>query len=260
VKCSVCGEILTEQEEIPAAGHSFGEWAVVTPASILEEGLEERVCTVCGEKESRELAKLEIAVTVTDESGEAAVSYAAGAFPEGTELAVAAEGSGELACAAYGLLPKNDLKIVTVAAYPAGAGESTEPIQGDAVLTVDVPEGFDESALAVYEITEDGLVELEFTVKDGKVTFRCGSGAYVIADKTEKYENDFLEGDLDGDGQVSAADARLALRASVGLEENTARQNAACDVNLDTEVTPADARLILRKVVGLEEALPVKEA
>ena len=63
-----------------------------------------------------------------------------------------------------------------------------------------------------------------------------------------------LPGDVDGNGQVSAADARLCLRRAVDLE-NYARGSAeytACDVTLDGEVTSADARMILRAAVGLE--------
>ena len=58
--------------------------------------------------------------------------------------------------------------------------------------------------------------------------------------------------DTDGDGQITAADARLALRASVGLETLSEEQILAADVNNDGEVTSADARFILRLSVGLE--------
>ncbi|MCH5198133.1 MAG: hypothetical protein J1E34_04415 [Oscillospiraceae bacterium] len=61
-------------------------------------------------------------------------------------------------------------------------------------------------------------------------------------------------GDVDGDNKITAADARLALRASVKLE-NYAPGSAkflACDVDYDNSITAADARLILRAAVGLE--------
>ncbi|MBQ3755110.1 MAG: InlB B-repeat-containing protein, partial [Clostridia bacterium] len=43
--CSVCGTVLISQEVVPALGHDFGEWQVVTPATETEEGLERRVCS-----------------------------------------------------------------------------------------------------------------------------------------------------------------------------------------------------------------------
>lgn len=61
-------------------------------------------------------------------------------------------------------------------------------------------------------------------------------------------------GDLDGDGKVTAADARLALRAAVGLEILTDEQKKAADINKDGKITAADARLVLRKAVGLDVA------
>lgn len=61
-------------------------------------------------------------------------------------------------------------------------------------------------------------------------------------------------GDVDGNGNVTAADARLALRRSVGLEPKlTDVQLKAADVDGKAGVTAADARLILRASVGLEK-------
>lgn len=59
-------------------------------------------------------------------------------------------------------------------------------------------------------------------------------------------------GDIDGDGSVTAADARLALRTSVGSEELSHLQRAAADVDGDGQITAADARAILRSSVGKE--------
>ncbi len=65
----------------------------------------------------------------------------------------------------------------------------------------------------------------------------------------------FILGDIDKDGSVTSADARLALRASVGLEKYTDGSEAftAADVDHDGEITSADARLILRASVGLQK-------
>lgn len=55
-----------------------------------------------------------------------------------------------------------------------------------------------------------------------------------------------LKGDADGDGKITAADARLILRASVGLEEVSLD---AGDVDGDGKITAADARQVLRNSV-----------
>ncbi len=61
-----------------------------------------------------------------------------------------------------------------------------------------------------------------------------------------------LPGDVSGDGKITAADARLTLRASVKLENLDAKQIKAADVDGKAGLTAADARLILRASVGLE--------
>ena len=65
----------------------------------------------------------------------------------------------------------------------------------------------------------------------------------------------FRPGDPDGDLQVTAYDARLALRRSVGLETFApgTPQFTACDADGNGSVTAADARSILRAAVGLED-------
>lgn len=61
-------------------------------------------------------------------------------------------------------------------------------------------------------------------------------------------------GDVDGDGSVTPADARIALRRAVGLVEydKYSREYAATDADKDGNITPADARLILRVAVKLD--------
>ncbi len=62
-----------------------------------------------------------------------------------------------------------------------------------------------------------------------------------------------LKGDVDGTPGVSASDARIILRASVGLDILSAEQTIAADVDGDPGISASDARLVLRASVGLEE-------
>ncbi len=62
-------------------------------------------------------------------------------------------------------------------------------------------------------------------------------------------------GDVDGDGQITSVDARLTLRASVGLENLSNDLIKRSDVDKDNTVSAADARLILRASVKLEDPL-----
>ncbi len=60
-------------------------------------------------------------------------------------------------------------------------------------------------------------------------------------------------GDVDANGEINAADARLALRVSVNLDKLTAEEFTAADIDCSGDIKAADARSILRAAVGLEE-------
>ncbi|MBQ8210215.1 MAG: hypothetical protein IJZ35_06520 [Clostridia bacterium] len=61
--------------------------------------------------------------------------------------------------------------------------------------------------------------------------------------------------DINGDGQITSADARMCLRTSAELEELSYQQTEAADVNADEKITSADARKILRISAGLDEQI-----
>ncbi len=102
------------------------------------------------------------------------------------------------------------------------------------------------------------------TEADGTGTvYEPGSEIVLETEKTVLYAQwkniaDCVYGDIDGDMKITAADARLALRASVGLEyfadEPVTASYMLSDVNSDEKITSADARLILRKSVGIIDA------
>lgn len=87
----------------------------------------------------------------------------------------------------------------------------------------------------------------------------------VIGDKVYAYStledadmNDYYYGDLDVDGAISVADARIALRYAVGLEGTPSRiLTKVGDVDGSGAIEVSDARLILRYAVGLDDTFPV---
>lgn len=129
-------------------------------------------------------------------------------------------------------------------------------------LTFILGEPIDLSALEVYYVYSSGDIQKteRFTrsfidpVRTGAqtvtVTSENFSAAFTI------YINPYYQrGDIDGDGKIAAADARLALRNSVGLIRLGGEQLNGADADRDGKVTAADARLILRAAVGLEDFL-----
>ncbi|MBE6812132.1 MAG: hypothetical protein E7523_04545 [Ruminococcaceae bacterium] len=74
--------------------------------------------------------------------------------------------------------------------------------------------------------------------------------SFLLPVHAEDY--DLLMGDIDNTATLTAGDARLALRTSVGLETLSKEQSVLADVDFDGSITAGDARLILRASVGLE--------
>ena len=59
-------------------------------------------------------------------------------------------------------------------------------------------------------------------------------------------------GDVNGDGKITVADARLTLRASARIEALNASAEKNADVNKDGKVNAADARMILRVAARID--------
>ncbi len=75
----------------------------------------------------------------------------------------------------------------------------------------------------------------------------------TVAFKEKPLGKTYFAGDADIDNSVTSADARLVLRASVGLETLSDVQKKIADIDKDNTVTSSDARMILRASVNLEE-------
>jgi hypothetical protein len=71
------------------------------------------------------------------------------------------------------------------------------------------------------------------------------------ADSTQVYAYAML-GDVNMDGKVTAADARVALRISAKLDTGTSVMLLAADCDGKERVTAADARIILRVSAKLQ--------
>lgn len=82
-------------------------------------------------------------------------------------------------------------------------------------------------------------------------TYRAAIEILVGSDILKKYAEfqydvNGLNGDVNADGRITAADARLVLRFAAKLQKYTQLQEKKSDMNDDGRITSADARLILR--------------
>lgn len=105
-----------------------------------------------------------------------------------------------------------------------------------------------ENMYTVTGLKADTTYEIEVTAVNSKGE---SPKSLILAKRTSEVK--FSLGDVDDDGKITAADARLALRMSVNLEKPTEDQKMAADIDGNGSVTAADARIILRISVNLEK-------
>lgn len=70
----------------------------------------------------------------------------------------------------------------------------------------------------------------------------------------------FTPGDLNSDGKINSADAKIALRYSARLDTQSTSVKLAGDTNEDGRVTSADARKLLRVAAKLDSIVIEREA
>jgi len=80
----------------------------------------------------------------------------------------------------------------------------------------------------------------------------CGEFVYVYTEYDPNEEPDLMLGDLDGNGKITASDARMLLRYSAKLINLTPAQIKISDINKDGKISASDARLLLRVSARLE--------
>ena len=106
--------------------------------------------------------------------------------------------------------------------------------------------------------------ECEFTAPSGKhfVCWMMGGAVYLpgeVTFMTYNYDvaavwSDGMKGDMDGDGEITVADALKALRIAAKLVEATEDDMQIGDVDGDGEITVSDALKILRVAAKLADA------
>ena len=99
----------------------------------------------------------------------------------------------------------------------------------------------------------DGVVTKQPTSEaEGEMTYTCDHCGKTKTEAIEKTEpSEVKPGDANGDGKVSASDARAILRYIAGLIDESEFDRTAADYNQDGKVTATDARAILRFIAGI---------
>ncbi|MBQ8209856.1 MAG: dockerin type I repeat-containing protein [Clostridia bacterium] len=112
-------------------------------------------------------------------------------------------------------------------------------------------------ALEVDNFLDTSIVDENGYVLGRQETFRTGdilrsTTTIMFTERTVLEYTLVVLGDTNCDGDVTATDARIALRIAAGLETATDAVISAADATFDSKITAADARAILRASANLE--------
>ena len=265
-QCSACGAIDGEYPRIPAKGHRWGEFTVTKEPTCTEDGSKERVCEVCGEKETVAIPALGhtwgaftvITEPKCEEDGlqehicevcEATESVAIpalghrwGAFTVTRPATCTVDGEQEHTCAACG---KKETEII-----PAGHkwGEwvvTVEPgcySSGERTRTCTVCGEKETEAIAPAHKFGEWVVVMEPTCystgEERSTCTVCGETESRWLDMAHKYENGVCVfcGEAQPDAPaVTGTEEPAAEAEETGTEENNTEEHTN-----DTNETPAN--------------------
>ncbi len=151
-------------------------------------------------------------------------------------------------------------KTFTCTVCSATRTEKVDRLPGAELIDTDTAKEIGNNVYLILEQTAAALVAL--TGEDAKLEKADGAavnGNEIVGSGMTLTKADgtkltlIIKGDNDGDGMITAADARYALRVAVSLETPNDWQLNASIVTGGDKVTAADARAILRAAVGLED-------
>ncbi len=141
-------------------------------------------------------------------------------------------------------------KEVNFRIFNTAVMHNNRPYNADIPLAYLFPcEGFDARFCKLYSLDADTELELISSQPEMNMLL-CETqktGLFVIAE-----DKRFRPGDLNGDGEIKAEDARAALRFSAMLDSPTEQQIIAGDINKSSVIDATDARKILRAAAKLE--------
>lgn len=222
--------------------HEYGEWTVTKEATCVEDGEKSRVCE-CGGKETEAIP----ATGVHNYNDEPGI----------VEPTCAEDGARVTTCLDCGhqiseVIPATGKHVYREWIVTLEPTCETEGKKEATCATCD-----DKKTEVIPATGEHSFGEWEIIEEPTETAVGIREHVCTVCGKAEAEEIPMLssgiKGDVNGDGRVTAADARLVLRAAARVETLSDNAMALAEVTGDGRVTAADARKILRVAAKVDE-------
>ncbi len=261
IKCTVCGKELSRRKvtlpkltsHVPCDKVSIED--VVAPTCAKTGSYNEVIrCRICG----KVLEKTPVIVART-------TAHVAGKPVKVDEIPATCASVGSywsvIRCSVCGIVLQSTLKEIPkltyhVSRFPAGTYTNDK-----GTFTRTCADGEDRCLIcgellnpAIPHVYDKGTVTRRATISaPGEIVYTCLICGFTKTENTPVKANS--KGDVDSDGDVTTADARLVLRYAVGLgcfdKVITGALIKVADYDSNGKVEPADARMVLRAAVRL---------
>ena len=249
--CTVCGTV--ENVQVDPKGHDWAVdhttdsegWVVITMPGCVVDGLQARICGVCGFIENQAIE---------------AIGHKADEWVVIKDPTAVTEGEKQGTCLICNELFTQPIPVIE---------QTLPPDVNKLTLKNDASVYFDESRTCLYGVnpgTSVSDVLLQFLYPGHIVVTNMqleqlnndtviGTGCFLVlvkfSEATQKNEPIdtacvVIKGDVNGDGKLTAADARLALQASARLTTLESPFMIAADLDANGTVSAGEARKILR--------------
>ena len=205
--CTLCGDQYTEM--MAPLGHDYSSWKVAQEATCTTAGVEQSVCNRCGECVERTLPVSTVHKWILTEATEATCTEA---------------GKRCYMCADCGIEKEQNVSAI---------GHDD---QGAIVLPTCTEAGYTKHTCVRcgYVYCDNPVAAQGHQYEDG-MCIRCGD-----------MDPSLVLGDLNGDGDVTTADAVILARYLVELESLTPVQRIVADIDQDGVITSADAVILAK--------------
>ena len=246
--CAACGDSYVDSY-VDAVGHSYGQWYTVTEATCTDDGVVRHDCANCDQYETDVIGAMghdyETVVTA----------------PTCTE-----QGYTTHTCAACGDSYVDSHVDAVGHSYGQWYTVTEATCTDDGLVRRDCAncDHYETDVVGATGHDYETVVIAPTCTEKGSTTYTCHCGhtyveeipatghEYVDGECIHCGEDEVqtLLGDVNGDGKVTTADARMILLYIVGKAEAGAFNELVADVNGDGNITTADARVILLIIVG----------